>query len=122
MTTKRMIELLEIEHKCMLRKSHGDCDGDCENCDLVQDDMELHEMYINVIDILQNKIKPRESRAKLPCVCGRKNKETGYGYKDGKEYVVITCPECGLSVKGNSEINAIRAWNKMILSAETVEK
>ena len=113
MTIQRMIELLQIEHQCMLRKSHADCDGDCENCDLVQDDMELHEMYINVIDILYQKIKPRESRAKLPCVCGRKNKETWYGF-DGT--VGIYCPNCRRNAKGNSEIEAIRAWNAFILA------
>lgn len=53
MTLERMIELLEIEHECMLRGSHGDCDRNCANCELVQDDWELHEMYTGVIDILK---------------------------------------------------------------------
>ena len=53
MTIERMIELLKIEHECMLRKSHDDCNGDCNNCDLVQDDGELHEMYMDVIGILK---------------------------------------------------------------------
>ena len=48
-----MIELLEIEHACMLRKSHDGCSGDCCNGDLVQDDNELHEMYTDVIHILR---------------------------------------------------------------------
>ena len=52
MTISRMVELLEIEHKCMLRNSHGDCDRDCDGCDLVQDDGELHEMYTDVIALL----------------------------------------------------------------------
>ena len=64
-----MIELLEIEHECMLRKSHGDCDGYCCDCDLVQDDAELHEMYTDVIGLLQTH-EPRvftleEARAAL---------------------------------------------------------
>ena len=53
MTVERMVELLEIEHQCMLRGSHGDCDRKCQDCDLVQDDGELHEMYTNVIALLK---------------------------------------------------------------------
>lgn len=55
MTIDRMIELLKIEHDCMLRKSHGECDGKCEACELVQDDGELHEMYTDVIELLEGK-------------------------------------------------------------------
>ena len=53
MTKQRMIELLEIEHVCMLRKSHDVCDGNCCVCELAQDDYELHEMYISVISTLK---------------------------------------------------------------------
>ena len=53
MTIGRMIELLEIEHECMLRASHEDCDRQCGKCDLVQDDDELHEMYTDVIGIMK---------------------------------------------------------------------
>lgn len=53
MTIKRMIELLEIEHECMLRGAHDDCDRNCADCELVQDDGELHEMYTNVIGMLK---------------------------------------------------------------------
>lgn len=54
MTKERMVELLEAEHECMLRASHDDCDRKCEDCELVQDDDELHEMYTNVIWIVKN--------------------------------------------------------------------
>jgi len=54
MTRARMIELLEIEHECMLRKSHDDCDGKCEKCELCQSDKELHEMYTKVIWLLKH--------------------------------------------------------------------
>ena len=53
MTIQRMIELLEIEHECLLRNSHGDCDRNCANCDLVQDDEELNEMYTDVIALVK---------------------------------------------------------------------
>ena len=65
MTSKRMIELLETEHECMLRASHNDCDRNCENCELVQDDNELHEMYTNVINIVKanSHIEPKKETA-----------------------------------------------------------
>ena len=53
MTRDRMIELLEVEHECMLRASHGDCERKCDKCELCQDDEELHEMYTKVIDLLK---------------------------------------------------------------------
>lgn len=53
MTIQRMVELLEIEHACMLRGSHNDCDRNCDDCELVQDDYELHEMYTEVISLLK---------------------------------------------------------------------
>lgn len=53
MTIERMIELLDIEHECMLRNSHDACDSHCGVCDLAQDDGELHEMYIDVIALLK---------------------------------------------------------------------
>lgn len=53
MTIDRMVELLEIEHTCMLRGAHDDCDRNCADCELVQDDNELHEMYTNVIALLK---------------------------------------------------------------------
>lgn len=53
METNRIIELLEIEHECMLKGSHGDCDRKCEDCELVQDDWELHEMYTDAIALLK---------------------------------------------------------------------
>ena len=53
MTIQRMIELLEIEHECMLRGAHDDCDRNCADCELVQDDGDLHEMYTDVIALLK---------------------------------------------------------------------
>ena len=56
MTVERMIELLEIEHACILRNTHGECDRDCGKCDLAQDDGELHEMYTDVIAMLRERV------------------------------------------------------------------
>lgn len=61
MTIQRIIELLEIEHECILRNSHDDCDRNCADCDLVQDDGDLHEMYTDVIALL----KEQEARVMM---------------------------------------------------------
>ena len=53
MTIDRMIELLEIEHACMLRGANDNCDRVCEECDLVQEADELDEMYEGVIKIMK---------------------------------------------------------------------
>ena len=51
MTTERAIELLEIEKECV--KRGNTCGRDCANCELVQEDIELIEMYKFVIRSLQ---------------------------------------------------------------------
>lgn len=76
MTIQRMLELLEIEHECILRNSHDDCDRNCADCDLAQDDDELHEMYTDVIALL------KEHEAVEPYSM---NAERTYGI----------CPKCG---------------------------
>ena len=88
MTNQRMIELLEIEHECMLRKSHDVCDGNCCVCELVQDDYELHEMYINVISTL------KAQEPKPPVV-----KENSYGWK------FYYCPSCGKEFYQNNKFS-----------------
>ena len=69
MTIDRMIELLKIEHECMLRKSHDECDGRWEICELVQDDGELHEMYMQAIAILEWTGKDTNRRRMKDVVC-----------------------------------------------------
>ena len=53
MTIERMIELLKIEHECITRGAT--CDRNCANCDLVQKDTDLDEMYRSVIGILEER-------------------------------------------------------------------
>ena len=97
MTIQRMIELLEIEHECMLRGAHDDCDRDCANCELVQDDGDLHEMYTNVIYLLKEKeaVKPEREHSGGGTtwwnVCG--NCKTAINPNDK------FCHECGRPVK-----------------------
>lgn len=97
MTIQRMIELLEIEHECMLRGAHDDCDRDCANCELVQDDGDLHEMYTNVIYLLkeQEAVKPEREHSGGGTtwwnVCG--NCKTAINPNDK------FCHECGRPVK-----------------------
>ena len=70
MTIQRMIELLEVEHECMLRGAHDDCDRDCANCELVQDDGDLHEMYTDVIALLKEQeiMSPDKFKGKILCM------------------------------------------------------
>ena len=91
MTIQRMVDLLEIEHECMLRKSHNGCDWKCVDCDLVQDDGELHEMYSDVIELLkaQEPVEP-SWRQGIP-FCGKCGRQFGRGVK--------YCPDCGKPVK-----------------------
>ena len=65
MTLERIIELLEIEHQCILRNTNGNCDRQCGECDLVQDDSELHEMYTDVTAFLKMQA-PRVLSLKTP--------------------------------------------------------
>ena len=81
MTIERMVELLEAEHKCMLRKSHGDCDSQCDDCDLVQDDGELHEMYSDVIALL--KAQPCKDAVSREAIRELKPAIDHVGYMDG---------------------------------------
>lgn len=53
MTIQRMGELLEIERECVLRNASGECNRFCAECDLLQDDTELHEMYTDVLALLK---------------------------------------------------------------------
>lgn len=80
-------------------------DNPSERKQLIADAIELLKEYKS------KKRKPYESHRKLPCLCGWKRVETWYG-SDGS--VGIKCPDCELSVKGKSEIEAIRAWNKLV--------
>lgn len=43
MELKRIYELLNAERDCVMRSNQ--CDRDCKNCDLVQDEQELIQMY-----------------------------------------------------------------------------
>ena len=95
MTVQRMIELLEIEHECMLRVSHDDCDRNCADCELVQDDGDLHEMYTNVIALLKKQeavpVVQREIAHMLFWCCG----SCGVAITDGDKF----CRNCGKKVK-----------------------
>lgn len=50
MTNERAIELLNIERQCV----GSNCDRDCANCELVQEEDELLEMYEYVIRHMKN--------------------------------------------------------------------
>lgn len=81
MEAGRLIELIEIEQECVGRKANGDCDSDCRHCDLVQDDMELDEMYEDLKGLVKKSV-PMEVRLDS-------NSEIRVGY----------CPACGMRVQ-----------------------
>ena len=95
MTIERMIELLEIEHECMRRGAHDECDRDCARCELVQDDHDLDEMYTGVIALLKKHeavpVVQREVMHMLVWCCG----SCGVAITDGDKF----CRMCGKAVK-----------------------
>ena len=101
MTIQRMIELLQIEHECMLRGSHDDCDRNCADCELVQDDYDLHEMYTDVIALLKKQepkpvIKDMYGNAYCPHCSTVSIVEMGLcKLRIGTRF----CPYCGKKVK-----------------------
>ena len=104
MTIQRMIELLEIEHECMLRGSHDDCDRNCADCELVQDDGDLHEMYTNVIALLkeQEPVKPHYNSRTNWYECGACHYSMTSGMHCRSELIPATkvryCANCGFPV------------------------
>ena len=67
---------------------------------------------LDILDVLKaQEPKPRESRKMLPCTCGGKRRQHWFseaGYQ-------MRCVRCGLAApRGKTELEAIRAWNKMI--------
>lgn len=79
MTNERMIELLKAEHQCLNRNMTERCDRNCAECDLVQDDKELNEMYVHVIN------KMKKFVPKKVFETAKYNFENGTGM----------CPSCG---------------------------
>lgn len=54
MELKRIYELLNIERECVMRQ----CDRNCANCDLVQDESELILMY-NILIAMIGSVMPQ---------------------------------------------------------------
>lgn len=57
MELKRIYELLNIERECVMRQ----CNRDCANCDLVQDESELILMYNILIAMIGSIISQRRT-------------------------------------------------------------
>ena len=51
MTSRRALELMEIELECITRADY--CGRNCHDCDIVQDAAELKEAYRYVIDMMK---------------------------------------------------------------------
>lgn len=56
MSNERMLELLKIERECIQRNHDNTCNRDCLNCDLVQKDEDLMEMYDKIISEYEKKV------------------------------------------------------------------
>ena len=56
MELKRIYELLNIERECVMRGN--ECNRNCINCDLVQDDQELILMY-NILIMMIGSLLPQ---------------------------------------------------------------
>ena len=54
MEAEKVIEILEVEKKCVTRASKNKCNRNCEVCDLVRPSEEILEAYTEVISILKN--------------------------------------------------------------------
>lgn len=97
MDLERVIELLNIEYQCVLRNHRETCDRNCVDCDLVQEDSELLEMYRNAIYTLERQ-KPKtvtriEYNGSWYFQCP--NCDRGEDLLIGWSY----CPYCGQAVK-----------------------
>ena len=93
MAPERVLELLKIEHSCMLRKSHGDCDSECGLCNLAHDDHELHEMYTSAMNYIRLHIPVQIADIKepgKPMGRWRNNAWTG------------KCPNCKRKISGRT--------------------
>lgn len=59
MNNTKIINILENELKCIKRANY--CNRECTNCELVLEDTELIEAYVNAIRIIRNNTKYRKS-------------------------------------------------------------
>lgn len=94
MTIQRMIELLEIEQECVKRNGCGECNRFCAECDLLQDDTELHEMYAEVIALIKaQKTTEAELNLCASCMhefggCGATGEDIVFGCGVGNDNVI----------------------------------
>ena len=111
MKIERMIELLKIEQECIARNIAGACDRNCGDCDLAQPDEALHQMYADVVWILEEKITKSKNSSILPCTCGFYRMEP----KHLENKAEIVCPICGRIAEGDTMPEAVSKWNENIL-------
>ena len=64
MTYQKAYELINIEQQCVQRNIDRKCNRKCENCDLVQKDSDIIEMYELAKIALKEKIE-KEKREKF---------------------------------------------------------
>lgn len=90
MKIDRVKELLKLEAQCVERNAAHDCDRNCAKCDLVQDDLELLEMYGMALKELEFRIPKKPVGRQNACQnCGI----VEFGYKR-----VCYCDNCGQAI------------------------
>lgn len=98
--------------KCCILRNISPEDYTCVKCPYKYVSNCREALINDALELLsKSSIKPYESRAMLPCVCGCKSREHWYGC-DGSEQLI--CKRCGKKVSGISGMDVIRKWNKTI--------
>lgn len=102
MTNERILELLKIERECITRNASNSCDRDCANCDIVQSDADLFDMYDQAIAAVQKQI-PIEPICNGNPVTNNKCPQCGERLKSGRGsssfYRNNWCNHCGQKIE-----------------------
>lgn len=82
------------------------------------EEYDYKQLLQDALSLIEQK---RESRRRLPCVCGCKYPTLWFNATYGTNY--YKCDRCGLkSPESETDIGAIREWNNMIINAENEVK
>ena len=119
MTNERALELLGIERQCLLRNRDG-CDRNCAECDLVQEDEELEEMYCMAQRIVSAHI-PEE-----PIMVDTEGHGFYRAYCPSCKKAMVDhesfCPNCGKAIKWAEWDDHTALWMKHREVGEPTER
>lgn len=120
MTNAEIDRMIEGLNRCFVEEID---DSNCNGCPY-DGRRFCYKALRNEIVRALNEARPkkRESRARLPCVCGCKRTSIVYrvGVNEGQ---YLRCDNCGIcSPMSETYIGAVRAWNAMINQMKEVQK